>query len=259
MDKHVLNGTPGYKFFFDNGCIIKNCIYEDDPYKDEAINICLAKEKNIKDSESPSKLLKNKFRNIEKNGEYTYLATKFRTGNIYYIKEIVEIREFQKAEKLKGILKISIPEIEIINNWIILDCKKKSSWILNCFRYKLSELFGKKRNFILGDKETEPKKIAKIILFKILTGSSFENQELIKLNKIYSLNDILVDNLLDTKIISLEQDFDVKKDWKKFIKSEKIFILELLKKWKKRIKKSDFDNKDNLIRRIKEMIKCLNC
>lgn len=256
MDKHVLNGTPGYQFFFDNGCIIKNRIYEEEPYQVEAINICLSREKNVNDSDSSSELLKNKFRNIEKDGEYTYFATKFSTGKKYFIKNESMVKEFQEAEDLKRILKIATPKVEIINNWLILDCNINSFGVSNYFRYNLSDLFGKKRNFIL---DIEPKKIVKIILYKILIGSNFINEELIKLDKIYSFNDIFDYKKLDVKIISLEQDFSIKKDWKKYIKLEKIFILELLKKWKKRLKKSNFDWKDNLIRRLKEMINCLNC
>lgn len=36
LDKHVLNGTPGLKFFFENGAVINNKIYKNEPYEIEA-------------------------------------------------------------------------------------------------------------------------------------------------------------------------------------------------------------------------------
>lgn len=39
MDKHVINGTPGLKFFFENGAVIFNKIYEIEPYEKEAKKI----------------------------------------------------------------------------------------------------------------------------------------------------------------------------------------------------------------------------
>lgn len=36
LDKHVLNGTPGLKFFYENGAVIYNKVYEEDPYEKEA-------------------------------------------------------------------------------------------------------------------------------------------------------------------------------------------------------------------------------
>tara|TARA_A100001015_G_scaffold135243_1_gene150058 strand:- start:100 stop:819 length:720 start_codon:yes stop_codon:yes gene_type:complete len=44
LDKHVLNGTPGLKFFFENGAVIENRIYQEDPYEKEAKKIAYLNE-----------------------------------------------------------------------------------------------------------------------------------------------------------------------------------------------------------------------
>ena len=44
LDKHVLNGTPGLKFFFENGAVIENKIYQNEPYEKEAKKIAYMRE-----------------------------------------------------------------------------------------------------------------------------------------------------------------------------------------------------------------------
>ena len=141
-DKHVAGGTPGYKFFFDHGCVMDNRIYpEIEPYEEECKNIYFFEENFIKartkstydrwsDNQYykeyiPSELLENGYRNIiqiqlltRKGKPKVYFATDFKNNKKYVLKGPLNYQEKKKiefTEKIKSITKFPRLDSKIIN------------------------------------------------------------------------------------------------------------------------------------------------
>ena len=134
LDKHVPNGTPGYKFFFDNGCVMNNRIYQlEEPYEIESKNIYFDEEKDFFGKSRtkttldrwknniyfkdyiPSVLLENGFRNIvqiqlltRRNNPKVYFCTNFKDNKKYVLKgPLTELdkERIELTEEIKKIIK----------------------------------------------------------------------------------------------------------------------------------------------------------
>ena len=252
LDKHVKNGTKGYKFFLENGCVLNNKIYVNDRYEVEAKNIILYTEnkKNIIDKQVPFELYQYKFRNILNVGNRSYIGIDFKTNKQYFMKEILkeDKSKIKFIEKLKKILKyprLNTKVIKINNKlWLL-------SKVLTTEKVSFDEYFGRNRNMML-----DQHKLIISSLFKSLVGVnnySTNNYLVYRKNlkcKIYSINDN--DSSFDNSIeIYSPDNQDINNGWIRYLTSfRKNKLIKKLRLWKKRIEKSNITNLEILVDRL---------
>jgi len=298
LDKHVPNGTPGYKFFFDNGCILNNRIYQIEPYEMEAKNIYL-NEENSKTKSTveqwkmnthlkdyiPDVLYQNKFRNIiqiqlltRRNHPKVYFCTKFSNGKKYVLKgplTKVDKERIELTEEVKKIIKFPKLNSKVITlsdqYWLISDSlvnykydvimkdsKLESSRPIynglnvNCC---FDDYFGSNRDVL-----REQKYIIFATLFKSLVGAKdYASRNYLFKNKVYSIDDhSYLPEEPEIRLLPDKIKKETKKGWEYYIKNlGNNIIKKKIKKWKKRLKKSDIKYKDILIRRSDMLINIL--
>ena len=111
------------------------------------------------------------------------------------------------------------------------------------------DFFGPNRDVLLNQKN-----LVLAMLFKALVGAKdYASRNFLVSDKIYSIDDhsYLPENV-DINVIPDKIKKETKKGWKQYVKNlGKKKIRKRLKKWKKRINKSEVKYKDNLIDRLK--------
>jgi len=268
LDKHVLNGTPGLKFFFENGAIIFNKIYDDEPYEIESKNIYFHNEKLLKDDKSvPSELFQNRFRHIKRVGSKSFFVTNFISGKRRFIKEISKDKkeDLLFTEKIKKILDYPNLNLELIE---LEDPKVKGTtklWMLSDIvdnEFEFEDFFGNYRNMMY-----DQKKLILATLFKTLIGSINFSTDCYLFDwksgtPVYSVNDEsclreFKKRTFGVHIIPPKCVDDIEKSWERyFMTFRRNEIINELNIWKIKIKKSDdFEYKDHLLKRIKKIKK----
>lgn len=264
-DKHVLNGTPGLRFFFENGAIIFNKLYESEyePYEIEAKNIYYHNESdtNKLNKDVPVELYKVGFRNIIQciGLDSSFFCTKFSNSIKYFIREIdsSQIKNYKLTEHIKKIIKfpnLNTDTIEVKGKtdtkiYLVsesLDGYKQKNGI------KFSDFFGPDRDMMLDQKNL----IMGTIFKNIVCSKDFsEESYILHDNIVYSINDD--SQLPNTYDIDICPSFDVEDYWDIYMGSfRKEKIINELKLWKKRIKLStDLEYKNIIYKRIKKIIK----
>lgn len=268
LDKHVLNGTPGLKFFFENGAIIFNKVYENEPYEFEAKNIYFHNEKQIKDDRStPAELHQNRFRNVKRVGAKSFLASNFLTNKRYFIKEIDNDKKegILFSEKIKKMINFPDLNIELRELEVPKQKDKYKLWLLSDIvesNFCFEDFFGNYRNMMY-----DQKKLILATLFKSLIGSrSFSSDCYLfdwnSSSPVFSVNDSsclgeFSKRTYGIHIIPPRCIDDVEKSWENYFKTfRKNDIVNELNKWKKNIKLSeDFEFKETLLKRIKKIKK----
>ena len=298
LDKHVPNGTPGYRFFFENGCIMNNRIYQlEEPYELESKNIYYDEEKDFFGKSKtkstierwvnsndfiPSVLLENRFRNIvqiqlltRRNNPKVYFCTNFEDDKKYVLKgplTKLDKERIELTEEIKKIIKFPHLNSKVITlsdeYWLISDSLvnykynvvwKESKLESNRPIYNGSNVnccfdnfFGPNRDILLNQKN-----IGLAMLFKSLVGAKdYASRNFLVDNKVYSIDDhSYLPEDVDIHIFPDKIKKDTKKDWKQYIKNiGKKKIRKRLKKWKKRIMKSDVKYKDIIVDRLGKII-----
>ena len=298
LDKHVPNGTPGYKFFFDNGCVMNNRIYQlEEPYEIESKNIYFDEEKDFFGKSRtkttldrwknniyfkdyiPSVLLENGFRNIvqiqlltRSNNPKVYFCTNFKDNKKYVLKgPLTELdkERIELTEEVKKIIKFPHLNSNVITlsdeYWLISDSLVNYKYNIEWKESKLEsrraiyngpnvnccfdDFFGPNRDVLLNQKN-----LVLAMLFKVLVGAKdYASRNFLVADKVYSIDDhsYLPENV-DINVIPDKIKKETKKDWKQYVKNlGKKKIRKRLKKWKKRINKSEVKYKDILINRLK--------
>ena len=249
MDKHVINGTPGLKFFFENGGIIFNKIYENEPYEFEAKNIALFNEsidnQDNKLEASDINIIKMEqlgYRDIEKVSKRSYYCSNFSDGKKYVLKKIETKKEKENFKFIKNIKKIiKLPRIK--SKIILID---KKSWIkselingsikneFDCksIEFKSSDFFGFNRNILY-----DPKNLLIIKFFKIIMNSKdADNYYLIdkKTKIVYGLDNTILKQKITNDLNKIFNDEVIN-----YIKKNKDELVRILNKWNKKIESLD--------------------
>ena len=287
LDKHVKGGTPGYKFFFENGCKMNNRLYDDlEDYEKECKKLYFLEEKKFGKAKTkytierwrqglyevgdyiPKVLVGNFYENIiqiqlltRKGFPRVYFTTK--NNKKYVIKGPLSEEDVDKikfTEDVKKIIKQKHLNVKFKkwnnNYWMISDSLVDYT---NDHQVKNSKIESMRPiysgpnvncNFEEALKNI-PKKLILCAMFKSLVGATdwAARNFLVKGKKIYSIDDH--SNLdQEVRLIPKKIKNDSKIKWLNYIKNNNEKLIKKIIKWEKKIKKNKINNKKKLLTKI---------
>lgn len=259
-DKHVVGGTKGYKFFYENGLVMKNTVYPIDPYKEESLEIYLSDEKTFGNGKTSQvlarlrdddmvKLLETRFKNVIQ----IQLLTRRNNPKVYFCtdgeqKKVVKgplnqdfVERIQIMETLKTHLRVPTLNVsfEKIQNrtWMISNSLVDYT---NDFVVKKSKLETERKIYDgpkadLRDITKNFMNLVEAHLIKNLagTGDVAQRNYLVSNNEVYSVDDMFCDTQHLTSFPKGSKVF--KEKWSSQLQIHKKEIDDLFVEWKNRL------------------------